>query len=371
MSVASRLVILTAGTGLGLYIPAMLMRSQLSEQGVTAELEVLEALFRPEGQRRQQVLMRAMREDFALARMANRVARPVDDPLDDDAVERLLAGWRERGVRHFAVWSGFWLPLLERFRRANPGRALDVDLCRIDARESASFRPYRHLFANARSVWLWSERPPSLRERIPVTGLPPEPFEDRARRLLVHGGGWGLGEYREVLSELSRAGFALDIVVHDPNERVSIGPEDRCLITDPGWHPWQAPVDGRRRFPPVARVEAGRMIECQSNDRWHPMHDRVRQVIAVVSKPGGCTLIDSLDAATPLVMLAPYGEAERANADVWCALGLGLTLDAWRDRAFDVAALREAHDRLRARGDDATGYPARLARRLTGAGDRR
>ena len=83
---------------------------------------------------------------------------------------------------------------------------------------------------------------------------------------------------------------------------------------------------------------------------------------AVVSKPGGCTLIDSLASGTPVILLEAYGYAERSNAEVWIALGYGITFEAWRESGFSIDVLQRLHENLRKRARNTINYPQSLLR---------
>jgi UDP-N-acetylglucosamine:LPS N-acetylglucosamine transferase len=72
----------------------------------------------------------------------------------------------------------------------------------------------------------------------------------------------------------------------------------------------------------------------------------VREAIAVVSKPGGGTLLDSLAAATPVVLLAPWGGPEAKNGALWEELGFGIDFQRWRRTGFDQCVLEDLHHSL-------------------------
>jgi len=356
--------ILTSGIGLGVYIPALLIQRQLAQRQLRAEVEVLEGYYTPDSLRRHLAHKEAMRASFALAQMAHRMARGVQDCLDPERIEALLAGWAREGRRHFIVWSGYWLPLLEAYRRRVPRQALELDLCRIDAEVSASFKVHRELEAGGREVWLWNWEQRALVNEIPVTPEPPLPFAARKPRLVVHGGGWGLGTYRSTLPQLSRAGYALDIVVHHPSERVRYSDADRCYLVDPAWQPWQRDAAGSLLFPPLGEVGDDGTVHYRPQQAFHGFHSVIRGARAIVSKPGGCTLIDSLAAATPVVLLDAYGYAEQSNGAIWEHLGLGVSWAAWERSGFDAAVLERLHAALAARTRSEAGYPGAYAARL-------
>ena len=134
------LTILTSGVGLGTYIPALLIARQLRALGGTANVEVIEDFYVAEKQRAHSALRDAHHYNFALAQIAHRMTRSTEGSLDEPRVARLLESWSAQSCRHFVVWSGFWLPLIQRYRAMVPGCTLSVDHCRIDATISASFK---------------------------------------------------------------------------------------------------------------------------------------------------------------------------------------------------------------------------------------
>jgi hypothetical protein len=115
----------------------------------------------------------------------------------------------------------------------------------------------------------------------------------------------------------------------------------RYFMIDPHWHPWLD--DG---YPPFGLADGRndpvyvRGTECQGS------FDLARSALAIVSKPGGGTLLDSLHSATPLVLLEPFGAHEACNAGLWERLGFGISLDRWREGDFAPAILEELHDTL-------------------------
>jgi hypothetical protein len=105
-------------------------------------------------------------------------------------------------------------------------------------------------------------------------------------------------------------------------------------------------------------------VTYQRNDDFHPFHSVIRRARAIVSKPGGCTLIDSLASATPVVLLDAYGYAEQSNGAIWAHLGFGIPYGTWEASGFDSAVLGGLHTALMARGRGETGYPGAYAERL-------
>ena len=289
----------------------------------------------------------AYQRDFRLALAGRQMARSVENCLDNTRIEALLADWQRQGRESFVVWSGYWLPVLERYISCVPETQVRLELCRIDAVESGSFivhdDPTR---AVCSELWLWNWERRALGTSLPVPAGPRIRFADRARRLVAHGGGWALGSYTEVLPELSAAGYALDVLGPGPTDWDGRGPHDRRYVPKPDWHPWVRDAAGELTFPPLGEIRPDGEVRYECHPAVPPAHLLVRNALAVVSKPGGGTLLDSLATATPVVLLPPWGEPEAKNGALWEHLGFGIGFERWRATGFEHRVLEHLHHNL-------------------------
>jgi hypothetical protein len=355
------LTVLTSGVGLGSYVAALLHQESLRDAGHDVDTEVIEGWFTAAHRERHLAHRAAYSRSFRLALAGRQMAGGVEDRLDEARIETLLAGWEREGRSHFLVWSGYWLPVLERYLARVSDVRVELELCRIDAIESDSFRVHdQPAGAVSRELWLWSWERRALGTRLPVRAGPPVPFAQRGRRLVAHGGGWGLGTYSEVLSELSAAAYALDVLGVDRVDWAGRGPLDRRYVADPDWHPWVRDAGGELTFPPLGEVGPGGEVAYVRHPAFPAAHLRVRDAMAVVSKPGGGTLLDSLAAATPVVLLEPWGRPEARNGALWEELGFGIGFARWCETGFDQRVLEAIHRTLLAAGE---GRPRAVAAR--------
>ncbi len=350
--------ILTSGIGLGVYMPALLLQRRMRALGIDVEVEVLEGYYTADGRTRHLAHKQAFHDSFDLALIGHRMTRSVDGSLDHARVDELLGRWRAQRRTSFIVWSGFWLPILEQYR-VRAELDLAIDCCRIDAQVSASFRVHAALERGTNEIWLWNAEQQRTVFEILVDGREPVPFAARMDRLVVHGGGWGIGTYRDAIARMHATQWAFDIVVHDRAEAANARAEDRCFMVDPQWRAWQRD-NGAHVFPPFGPIESS-----SSRANEHALYEIIRSSKAIISKPGGGTLIDSLSSATPVILLEPYGYAEASNGEVWQRLGFGIPFAAWRDAGYRDDVLQELHGNLsrRARGREyAVEYVQRLQR---------
>lgn len=343
MSARAVVTILTSAVGLGVYIPALLIERKLRSRQVIVDVEVIEGYYTPSYQQSHLAIRDAHHASFALAQLAHRMARGIEHCLDKARVEALLARWHQEDRRYFIVWSGFWLPLLERYREVQRGKRLEVDHCRIDAVVSASFKVHTEIESAGHEVWLWNWAQRRIQHEVAVTDAPPIPFAAREDRLVVHGGGWGIGTYGMAVPELARTPYALDVVIHHLSEAQLTRIDDRAYLLHPAWNAWDRDTAGVLAFPPMQELIDRTVVRVLRNADYHSMHDVIRASKAIVSKPGGCTLIDSLAAATPVVLLQPFGYAEDSNATIWKHLGFGISYTAWRETGYDEAVLARLH----------------------------
>jgi hypothetical protein len=257
------------------------------------------------------------------------------------------------------VWSGFWLPILEKYRQRVDG-SVRVDCCRIDAVVSASFRAYRDLERGATEIWLWSWQDQKTVFEIPADDRPPLGFSEREHRLVVHGGGWGIGTYRDVRATMVNTPWGLDIVVHDRAEALRSRTGDRFFMVDPSWRTWHRGREGHS-FPPFAEVDGGRATKASDD---HALYELIRRSKAIVSKPGGGTLIDCLSSATPVVLLEPYGYAEECNGALWEHLGFGIPFPKWHAAGCSATVLANLHENLLRRKRNGPDYSRYCVERI-------
>jgi hypothetical protein len=340
------ITLLGSGVCLGVYGPALSTHAWFRERGIASELVVLESCWREGPQTDLLRTKSAFHRDFRLAMMGQKMAKRAASTLDEAKVTALLAGWKREGRRRFVVFSGFWASILQRYLDCWQGEALDFEICHMDAATPPSWQ-FNPVGGLAREVWLFQGSTNAISGFVEVSGGTPLPWRERSPRLVIHGGGWGLGTYREKVRGLNDRGVGLDAVAYFGQDIEQLRNErNRVYMIDPEWRAWQRTADGDHEFPPFGAVEGDRAPVFQRSRRIPHLFEISRRDWAIVSKPGGSTLNDSLAAATPLVLLEPYGDHERVNADLWVSQGLGIRFDDWLAQGCSEEPLAEAHEKL-------------------------
>jgi hypothetical protein len=356
--------ILCSGVSLGHYVPGLLVRERLRALGVAARVVVYESFIAPERQARIDAAKRAYHERLAFALAGQRLARQLSPEPCEELLRTLLARWESSPPSALVALSGYWVPIMARWAGGSPERAAAVDLLHIDSTPSPSWRSFGR--AGLRDIWLFSAEEQRVRSYLPVSGGD-IPFSERGHRLMVHGGGWGIGDYEAIVPELVAHRFEVDLGAYFREDlRPAAGV--RYLLLDPAWKPWLPGENGEPGFPPTREVTAVPAGEsARARDR-HPLFDRIASAEAVVSKPGGATLVDSFAAATPVIFLPPYGDHEQRNAELWQALGFGLSFETWRGAGFARGPLEALHHNLREARRHTPSYSDDLAARVGGGG---
>jgi len=343
--------ILSSGFGLGFYIPALLLERQLQQHGVATEVIVFEQYIVQEKKARIAANRQDYHENFAVALVAQKMPTDIRASVDFPAVEALLDRWQQEGRRDFIMFSGHWVYVIDMYRERLGDAPLNVDLLYVDAGLSPSWKGMKKFkpdYAERyREVWLFDPHAQDVQWRIPVSEEPVVPYERREPRLVLHGGGWGMGTYLSKAEELASRAYGLDIVVASADEAKSADAGHRYYMNDPAWEAWEKdPEVGTYIFPKFAQVIPGQPPAFASQSSHHRLYDVIRQAKAIISKPGGATLIDSLSSATPVVFLEPFGPHEQKNADLWIRLGFGMSYETWQQSGFAPELLESLHHTL-------------------------
>ncbi len=339
--------LLCSGASLGAYVPGLLLARQFSAKGFDTDVQVLENCLLAEKRDKLLKTKFAFHRNFSIARMAQKLVGDITPSLDPETVSKLLAGWQQQQRRRFVVIYGFWMPIIAQYlRQADCPGDLAIDLCHMDAITSTSWNGVETFASRFRHIWFFDWAGQSLPYRLAVTDEEPVPYAGRSGRFLIHGGGWGIGTYQSKIPELAGQGIPLDVTVYEQQDLEKLWPGNRYFMIDPAWKAWERDESGHHQFPPFGEVKGNAPVIFANNPAYPEVYPMIRQSQAIISKPGGSTLVDSLSAATPLILLEPYGEYERRNGELWEALGFAIAYAKWADTGYSTEVLRDLHVNL-------------------------
>ena len=339
--------ILCSGVALGVYIPALLLNYQLKSKGLKTEVAVLESLYSDEKKRKILDNKKAFHNNFSVAKIGHKMAGDITQNIDCDLLNELFHSWKSSNKEKFIVFSGFWMPIIEAYQYIIAPKGIQVDLVHMDAELSASWGSYKNDVSQYKHIWLYSWEYKKVIHEIHVTDMPQIPYKERENRFVMHGGGWGMGTCQERIKEFEMIGTGLDIVAYNWEETKKVINNSKFYMVDPSWSPWMKNSDSQHEFPPFGEVTDNNP-RFTSKKEYHGIFDIIRKSKAIISKPGGATLLDSLASATPIIMLEPLAKYEQTNADLWEYLGFGISYDKWVQSNFSFDLLQELHNNLTA-----------------------
>jgi hypothetical protein len=339
--------ILCSGVAMGVYIPGLAARHQLDSYNIPSEVVVLESLFRDEKRNKLNDTKKVFHQNFRVAQKAHEMAKDITPNLDPELLGALLRQWRLEGRRLFMVFSGFWMPILMKYREFVQPQEIYADLVHVDSTVSPSWKTYREDYlAHFDLIKLFDSEHNCLGPRLFTPKEPGLGFSKREERLVIHGGGWGMGLFQSRIPEINERGIGLNIVVYFKEADLQLDPGNRYFMVNPAWRAWNKAQDGRVEFPPFGELTDANEVVYANRAEYHELFYVIAQSKGIISKPGGSTLVDSLAAATPLVFLEALSEHEAKNAQLWINLGFGITYDEWKKSGFSFEILEKLHQNL-------------------------
>ncbi len=350
--------VLTAASGLGTYVPALKFRNHLRRQGLRTSLHLYEELLDSAGREKVLETAERFRQDFRFAKMAQRLSqgRLLQPALRPGAVEACFEAWRDEGIRSFVLYSGVWSSLVERYRQWSD-EAVEVHCVHVDAVRAVTWQSAANASVT-HDVFLFSLKDERVHYFLADKKREITPIARRERRLLAHGGGWGIGNFQVAAGQLRDAPFALDLCAPAGQEAVA-GDDARLWQIVDGWVPWKKCRSDDYEFPPMIEVGHAPQQQAPATRR---LDDIASRNMAIVSKPGGGTLLDSIEFATPVIFLDPFGEYERANAELWERLGFGISMERWQRQEYSLDVLVAMHERLLIARDGVANYAEHYVR---------
>lgn len=339
--------ILCSGMGLGVYIPSLLLNYQLRQRGVKTEVFVIESYFNEEKLNKLKENKHAFHNSYQVAVFGHRMAKgDVRPNLDKYKIDELLKYWEENSRKDFIIMSGHWPVIFESYIGRGGNKGLNIDAVRMDTDVAPSWKNFNNNSNYFNEIWLFDNSLKNLPYRISVNKAAPIPFNQRENRFLLHGGGWGMGTYRDKLKELNEKGLYLDIVAYKKNEAEYSFEGNKYYLMEPDWSPWIKNSSGSYEFPPMYEVDRDGNLKALEAEGYQAIFDVCLNCKAIISKPGGGTLLDSLAAATPVVFIEPIAKHEQTNAALWEELGFGISYEKWAKQRFSLGILEKIHNNI-------------------------
>jgi len=341
-------LLLGSRIALGVYVPAVSLKKELESRGDTADIICMEDLY--EG--RESVMeetKRSFHQDFRLAEISYRMPTRNVAAMDEEATTGLLERLASEKYDAVITFSGFWAGFLNELAAYCPHYGDRLYAVHMDAGYSLSWKNTAP--GLIKEIWLFNLERKTAEHLLESPDLAEKACDEKdlsKRRILVHGGGWGIGEYQTKISQLNELGYSLDIMLYYPEEidayksgAASDNLNDYYLL-DPKW---KADANGAE-FPRILKYESDSWNELGDNSKGNPLRILMKRAAAVLSKPGGGTLSDSLVTVTPLIFAEELASYEGENKALWTEKGFGIGFDSFVQAASRDFGSAEASDEM-------------------------
>ncbi len=334
----SGITILTSLVGYGAFIPALLLYNHLVGCGCRVSLEVIEQFYSSGTQKVFEDTRAAFRKNVKLVKIASALSAQLEKNTDKNLLQPLFQSWQKQGNTKFVCFSGLWCETMAGYLQQEYAAQSQVIFCKVDSGFSSAWKNSHPELAEHRFTSFFDAAAGKVQFKIMPPGIIPAPFSQRKNNLLLHGGGWSLGNFRQAAETIPAALYS-KYIVHLADD-ITPGQTGNAEIVK-ATHKWN-PLHCREdffRFPSYYTLSEPQNIH-------FGLWQLINQGKAIISKPGGMTLMDSLVTATPLVMLEPAGKNEEDNAMLWQQLGFGIHYKDWEAVGFDESMLLQMHSKL-------------------------
>ncbi len=333
--------VLTSLFGFGVYFPARIVANSLKLDGFDSEVLLIEHVFTKEKQKTFEASKVAFRKNYKLAKLATKLSVDTSEIFDQVKLEILFNEWEEEQASEFLCFSGLWLHVLFLYAKRNP--KISVKLCRLDAGDAVTWRINDEISIQETYSFLDLNNS-KINYQLSIPTLSYIPYEEREKSVLIHGGGWALGDFLETTQHLPED-WIKKIMVKDFSADLPQKKATTYYINDPSWNPIQH-SSHISQFPGLGKIGAKEKITYSHNNDYHSVLDLIVNSLAIISKPGGMTIVDSISTGTPLIYLEPMGENEEGNRVLIERLQIGASFEAWQQEKFSTKMLFEFHENI-------------------------
>ena len=316
----------------------MVVESQLKDKGINTDVIVLESLYTNERKEKILEMKKSFHKSFAFALMGQRIRVDIDSCLDQEVVNNFIQTWLSEDREQFIIFSGYWMPIVDKYLQINKNKNIRVVLCHMDAVTAASWKNFCPEDRRYEEIWLFNYNNKKITSYIDISGNEPVPFQDREDRILLHGGGWGIGNYKNIIPYKDAIPYRFDVIAYDNDDLENRDESCTYYQIDPEWKPY---YNNYSKFPPLGKVIDENKISFTNNEKYSPVYNIIAKNRAIISKPGGATLIDSLSSATPIIFLDAFGKYEEKNAELWEYYGFGISFTEWQKNNFSSRILKK------------------------------
>ncbi|PTX58967.1 hypothetical protein C8N46_11136 [Kordia periserrulae] len=329
--------ILTSIIGYGIYFPALMVYERLKALQYNVHIYSIECYFNEQATAEFEQTKKAFQKDVRLAQIASRIPVKYTKKLSDEKTKALFTEWESHETTHFLCFSGLWLDTLQSYKQQHP--TCVIDMCRVDSAVSATWEALkRHDNLIANDVSFFNADTNDIKYVLNIPEIQPLPYSERENEVAMHGGGWDLGDFTQMTNHFTND-YHVNLIVNASQE---LSKENITLYANqPNWNPLYD-----EGFPPFGKIQNDSEIITKNYEKHPGILTVLLKSKAIVSKPGGMTLMDSLMTETPLLFLQSIGKNEQYNQQLWETLQLGISLEKWLESTQKDLLLQEMQSNL-------------------------
>jgi hypothetical protein len=326
-------VILTSKIGNGLYFPALFFRNELMRLGIEIDFFIFEDFLTAKIKR---LFENAKRnnpkdEDYNF-KSYNLFIEKLGYGTNKYKINNLVKHLKNNNNFHIICFSNIWILFLKKLKFENN---LEFKLSWITI-DVESFNKWNNLKEIYKSLiynhYEFFHLDPCNINYIFNFNKKLIPFEHRKNQITIHGGGWSIGNYESKLNLLV-TNFNINLISIQTNNLKQIN-----LYSDDFNYNFHENLE----FPSFGKFNKKlNRFNYKKNIKHHGVFDLILNSKAIISKPGGMTIIDSIIAETPIIYLKPFNQLEAKNSEFLESLNIGMSYANWQKLNFSTEVLME------------------------------
>lgn len=334
-----KIAILTASMGLGTYIPALSLKDELTFFNINSDIFLYEDYISEDKRNNLKKYKKAFHNDIRLAIAGHQLMGKLNKSSNTLEIAKKLYPLIN-AYDEIIVLSGNWIDILcvleEEFHMA-----IAITIIHLDCDKAPSWQN-KHKYPESIKNEIWLLGQTDKDAKYYLSKKDSLEFNKRDNRLLLYGGGWGMGNYLEYADELSQH-ILLDVILHSPIDKINCENKNLYLFPEE-WNPWQRKENNELYIPDLRickQINKKLLVTDKTIKNIFASQDR-----ALVSKPGGGTIIDALTYCTPLIFLDPISRHEQENASYYIKRGLAISIDEWRKLNYSNSVLEKISENI-------------------------
>lgn len=316
----SKVAIFSSCAGYGTYTPALALKKDLSAIGIHADIFVFETFMTEQQKTKFLAYRNQFHDDFRFASLATGIASKT---LHDTNISFLSKeSIQSKNFNKYIVLYGLWVPVL-----LDLGIDIRQIVClQLDAAESPSWHAVTHLSRKCNNIWMLGKD-----GNVPKYKLQDVDACATNKSLVIHGGGWGITNYVDILRKIQNI-YEIHVIHSSISE---CSPCYYSYYTPINWLPEKEHLNA----PPLNRYPDHKKVN---------FYDLCFKSSAIISKPGGGTCVDALRLHTPLVYLQGMAKHEEKNAQHFKELGYACSFEEWEKTGFSAEKLDQMRKKIAA-----------------------